>query len=114
MRTVYAGLATAVLVIAVPAPRPAEAMPIQTNLATVAAGMAAPTEVQYRRRYYRGGYRGYRGWGPRYRYVRPYPYYYGGYYPYRSYGYYPYSSYGYYAPGAFFRFGPIGFGFGGW
>jgi hypothetical protein len=49
------------------------------------------------------GYRGYYGGGYYRPYYRPYPYYaYGG-YPYRPYW-----------GGPFFRFGPIGFGFGGW
>jgi hypothetical protein len=116
MKTVYAGLAAMVLAVAVPGPKPAQAMPFQSNLAIAAAGaVTGPTEVQYRR-YYRGYRYGYRrgGWAPRYRYYGyGYPYRYYGYgYPYRYYGYgYPYR---YYAPGPYVRLGPFAFGFGGW
>jgi hypothetical protein len=96
------------------APGMAVAVPL-TSAMGVSASVAAVakdelvTPVYYRRGgyrgVYRGGYRGYAGYGGYYRpyrsYAYSYPYYsgygsYAGYYPYASYGYsYPYLSFGY-------------------
>jgi hypothetical protein len=90
--------ATALFLIAAPAPADASAARHLSGAAT--ADQANVQEVQYR---YRRAYRRY-PYRYRYGYRRAYPYPYPYAYP------YPYYQPSYYAPGAYIRFGPFGLG----
>jgi hypothetical protein len=91
------------------APTAAFSLPAPAVAAEKRAGGVRNVEqmdVSAQRRYRRYGYRSY---GPRYGYYRPYrPYYYAPYYAYAPQPYYR----PYYRPGVSVGVGPLGFGFG--
>lgn len=101
MSKILGTVAAAAMLVAFAVPGPAAAG--EREGATRDAGIHKHvTDFSSQRRVYRRHYYVRRYVRPRY-YGYGYPYYYGYGYPY-------YRPYPYYAPGAYFRFGPFGFG----